>query len=338
MSPHPPKGATPPSAVPLKGFLGDGRKPVAILGGAGILGAAMADVLTRCNVPCVALGRLDCDITSPADIEWLLHEVKPTCIVNCAAVTDLEARSDDAETHVQVNGEAVGRLASACRALSVPLVHFSCASVFDGGAAESCRRHGVGDSARPLSPCAQSKALGEQLLQRFAPPQWLLVRTSWLFGTLSRDFVGRLLTQSQSQPSLEPIHLTDGSHVGAPTFSADLSRAVLLLMIAGATGVWHVSNGGAATWDTVARAVLRAWNRPPHLRLDPAPSSPSDSHCGEPESRTPPPQTLAPPLPLRSSLLDCSSTYLRLGLRLRRWEQALLDYARAANGPAEAPG
>jgi dTDP-4-dehydrorhamnose reductase len=254
-------------------------------------------------------------VSRSADLVWLLRDVRPACVVNCAAITDWQYCERHAQIATEVNGIAVGRLAAMCRAQAIPLVHFSCASVFDGNAVRPYR---TDDSATPLCQHGRSKVLGERLLQRFAPQRWLLIRTSWLFGQISRDFVGRLL--STAQGGAGPIQVMD-DEVGSPTFAADLARAVLLLLVAGETGIWHLSNRGTATWYTFAKAVVRTWDQPALV----CPYSADD--CEPPLSPA--------PRRSRSNVLDCSTTYRKLGLRMRMWESALQAYYRRVKHSSE---
>jgi dTDP-4-dehydrorhamnose reductase len=288
-----------------------------MVGAGGTLGAALAKILRRCRVPLVALGRSECDITRGADVNWLVRDLQPACVVNCAALTDQDLCERDEEACVEVNGIAVGRLASACRSRATPLVHFSCASVFDGASRHPYR---VNDPSRPLCRYGRSKELGETLLRKYPPDSWLLVRTGWLFGELSRDFVGRLLTHTGA--SNGAIGVAD-DQVGSPTFADDLARAVLLLMVAGACGTWHLSNSGTATWFTFAQAIVRAWQRP--TIVWPCATGDDDEVA----------MTHSAELP-RCSVLDCSHTYQRLGLRMRMWESALLAYCRRAQARCDA--
>ena len=293
------------SELPLRGFLRPNRAPVAILGKSSTLALALARVLSRCDVPVLALSRQECDLTKSADLTALLRDAEPSCIVNCAAITN----ADDCDRHPElcneINGHAVGRLASACKAHNTPLVHTSCASIFHG---RYKNVHEVNDKPRPASQHGRSKALGELLLRRYEPQRWLLVRTSWLFGDLNRDLVGQLLSQVSGD---KPIFAAD-DQIGSPTFSSDLASAILLLLVAGATGIWHLSNRGIATSYTFAKAVFETWQRPAVVWP-----------CRTKQQVADVPPSFAG----ISSALDCSTTYQRLGLRMRRWESSLTAYS-----------
>jgi dTDP-4-dehydrorhamnose reductase len=296
------KSAT--DALPLRGFLKPNRAPVAILGKSSILAMALARVLARCDVPLIALSRQECDLTKRDDLASLLSSVEPSCIVNCAAMTNLDDCDRQPQLCNEINGHAVGRLASLCRAHDTPLIHISCASIFHG---RYKNVHEVDDKPRPASQHGRSKALGELLLRRYAPQRWLLVRTSWLFGDLNRDLVGQLLSQVGGD---KPIFAAD-DQIGSPTFSSDLASAILLLLVAGATGIWHLSNRGIATSYTFAKAVFETWQRPAVVWP-----------CRTQQKLEDAPPTFAGV----SSALDCSTTYQRLGLRMRRWESSLAAY------------
>ena len=107
-----------------------------------------------------------------------------------------------------INGQAVGLLARAAREHGTFLVHYSTDFVFDGSGRSPYR---VNHPANPLSAYGRSKLLGERLLQEYAPPGWLILRTAWLYGRGGPSFP-RTIVERGRQGALKVVN----DQIGAP--------------------------------------------------------------------------------------------------------------------------
>ena len=149
----------------------------------------------------VALDRSACDVTSDAIAAELFSRHHPTLLINCAAHTKVDLCEDEPAKADAINGHAVGRLASLAREHGTFLVHYGTDFVFDGRGARPYR---ADDPVNPLSAYGRSKLMGERLLQDHAPAQWLILRTSWLYGrggpNFPRTIVERRGRLWQTQP------------------------------------------------------------------------------------------------------------------------------------------
>ena len=81
---------------------------------------------------------------------------------------------------------------------------------------------------------------------------WLVVRTSWLYGHRGPNFVETILRLSEEGGPLRVVN----DQTGSPTNARDLSRLVLELVAAGARGVVNAANAGSCTWFEFAREIL----------------------------------------------------------------------------------
>jgi dTDP-4-dehydrorhamnose reductase len=84
-------------------------------------------------------------------------------------------------------------------------------------------------------------------------PGSLVVRASWLFGRCGWNFVEAILKQVEDGKKRLSV-VTD--QVGRPTATTDLSEAILALLEAGASGVYHFANRGEVSWNEFAREIL----------------------------------------------------------------------------------
>ncbi len=223
------------------------RRRVLVTGGAGMLGMDLAPALAAAGFEVFARPKSDLDVTRESDVARAFHAVRPDVVVNCAAFT----RVDDCEADprcFQVNADAVGRLAQHCGRHGAQLVQISSDFVFDGATSTPYREE---DAAAPLSAYGRGKRAGEEAALRV--PNGLVVRASWLFGSSGWNFVEAILKQAEAgQRRLNVV--TDQR--GRPTSTVDLSDAIVALLQADASGVFHFANRGEVSWFEFARAIL----------------------------------------------------------------------------------
>ena len=231
-----------------------GRERVLVLGAKGMLGQELIPaLLRRCG------GKADADVLG-WDIEELdirdrnavsdaIGETRPDIVVNAAAYTDVDGCETNLEMASDVNGEAPGHVAAACRKVGATLVHFGTDFVFDG---QSTHPYRPDDPPHPLSAYGRSKLAGELAIQATGCNA-IIIRTSWLFGPAGWSFVKAILDRAAGPEPLRVV--TD--QVGCPTLATDLAEAVVNLLDAGAAGTFHFTNEGECSWFEFAREILR---------------------------------------------------------------------------------
>jgi len=220
-----------------------------ILGGAGMLGRAVAAEARRRGWAALALSRGEADVTDRERLLYWAAAFRPQLVVNCAAFTRVDACESERELARAVNGDGVGNALAAARAAGARLVHVSTDYVFDGGAASPYREDAA---TAPLSAYGESKLAGERAA--LADPRSLVVRTSWLFGPGGPNFVATMLGLVAAGRT--PLRVVD-DQVGCPTYTPFLARALADLAARQATGVVHYRNREPVSWYAFARAIVR---------------------------------------------------------------------------------
>ncbi|HAG07386.1 MAG: dTDP-4-dehydrorhamnose reductase [Clostridia bacterium 62_21] len=223
---------------------------ILVTGARGMLGRDLQEEARARGYEVVAAGREDLDITDLGAVRRAVADVRPACVVNCAAYTDVDGAEAERDKALAVNALGVRNLASVCRERDVELVHFSTDYVFDG---RKETPYLIFDAPSPLSTYGQSKLYGEEYLKLIAP-RYYLIRTSWLFGTGGKNFVETVLKLAREKRELRVVD----DQRGCPTYTRDLSRVALDLIATHAYGVYHVTNAGSTTWCGFAREILRA--------------------------------------------------------------------------------
>ena len=214
-----------------------------ITGAGGQLGRALAEAFGAASGAgagddLVALSHGDWDVALPppagfAPVDLVLHT---------AAWTDVDGAEESPQEAAAVN---VGGTANAA-ALGAPLVAFSTDYVFDGRKREP---YVESDGPNPISAYGRTKLHGEAAAGEQA---WVL-RSSWLFGPTSKNF---LLTMLRLGAERDEVAVVDDQR-GSPTYVGHLAAATRELVDAEPPfGLYHVAAEGDCTWAEFAEAIF----------------------------------------------------------------------------------
>lgn len=225
------------------------RLKIVITGAGGMLGSALCDVLGE-NDEVFPFSHTELDIADSSQIEGVLKNVRPDLLINAAAYTKVDDCERNSQLAFQVNGQAVGNLARACHSYPIFLVHFSTDYVFDG---QKRTPYLEDDSTGPLNVYGASKLKGEQKIVEVGGENFLIVRTSWLYGPHGPNFVDKILELASQRPELQVVD----DQVGAPTYTYDVAKAVRFLIEKRAKGIIHVTNRGISSWYEFAVEILK---------------------------------------------------------------------------------
>ena len=213
---------------------------VLITGARGQLGRALvASAPAGCDVHPVDFD--ECDLADANAIVALLREVSPKLVINAAAYTAVDRAESDEEAARAINAKAVATLASVHGS---KLVHVSTDFVFDG---MSSRAYLPDDSRNPLSAYGRTKAEGEDHLR----DSDILVRTAWVYSAGGANFVRTMLRLMAAKPALEVV----ADQIGAPTWAPGLAATIWGLVEKQASGTFHHSDAGVASWYDFAVAI-----------------------------------------------------------------------------------
>lgn len=177
---------------------------------------------------------------------------KIQCIINCAAYTAVDKAETDQEKAMLINGTATGNLAMVSRETGALLIHVSTDYVFDG---KNYRPYRENDIPNPLSVYARSKYQGETEIMSKAYKA-LIMRTSWLYSSFGHNFVKTIMKYGKERGKLNVVF----DQIGAPTYAADLARAILEIipktLEKPGVSVYHYANEGVASWYDFAKAII----------------------------------------------------------------------------------
>ncbi len=190
----------------------------------------------------------DFDITSPQACRETICSSGADVVINAAAYTNVDGCETDESGAFNVNAVGVKNLALACRESAIKLVHFSTDYVFDGTKQVP---YVEDDNCSPINAYGRSKLMGEAYLKE-TTDEYLLIRTSWLYGKQGKNFVKTIIEKAQSTGRLAVVD----DQTGSPTYTVDLASAVRLLIEGGYRGTFHLTNRGTCTWYDFALKIL----------------------------------------------------------------------------------
>jgi dTDP-4-dehydrorhamnose reductase len=219
---------------------------VLLLGGHGLLGTAL-----RATAPpayaIAAPRRVQVDVTDHAALARAVEAADPAWIINCAAMTAVDAAESDRAGAMRANADVPATLGALAHACGARVLQPSTDYVFDGPRTAPWRED---DAPSPRSVYAESKRAGEERLLA-SGAESLIVRIGWLFGEGGRNFPATMWQRASARSTSNVV--TD--QIGTPTSTADVAEWCWRLIAGEARGVFHATNAGRASWFDVAQRV-----------------------------------------------------------------------------------
>ena len=139
-------------------------------------------------------------------------------------------------------------MAVACRKAGTPMLYVSTDYVFDGKKGEPYDEF---DEPCPVNVYGHSKWLGEEWVRRHHPDHWV-VRAAWSYGPGGPNFVRTIVERGRAGT---PLRVVD-DQIGSPTYTVDLARALAEVVESLPFGIYHLTNGGEASWYDLAVEAL----------------------------------------------------------------------------------
>ena len=268
-----------------------------ITGASGQLGKAFRKVLES---DAIFLSHKELDITDLTEVREALSHYKPKVVINCAAYNKVDDAEKDWREAYKVNGLGSRNLAVASNELGAILVHFSTDYVFDG---TKKTPYTIADKPNPISEYGKSKLLGEEFV-RSLTTRHIIIRTSWVFGDGTQNFVHKVMSWSRKYKTLRIVV----DEVSSPTYTEDLAKATVDLLKVGAFGLFHITNSESASRYEFAKEILNivGWN-------------------GKVEKATQEDFKLLARRP-KYSVLDNFALKEAIGYNLRSWKEALREF------------
>ena len=177
-------------------------------------------------------------LESSEEFDELLTKHDPELVINCAAMTDVDACEQNPDQAFLLNGKAPGELAARCERDDIEFVHISTDYVFDGEAQDP---YDESAEPNPVQEYGVSKLAGERSV-RENHSSVLIPRLSFVWG------IHRSTGKLTGFPSWVCDQLQSGERVPlftdqwvTPTRAGQAAETILDLTVEGASGDYHVA-------------------------------------------------------------------------------------------------
>ena len=222
-------------------------KKVLVTGAYGMLGQDLCPILEDNGYDVVETDVDIMDITSPESIEKMFSMEKPDIVIHCAAYTNVDKAEEDIDTARLINVTGTENVAKACNKYNATMVYISTDYVFDGQGTEPYKPL---DKTAPLNNYGLTKWEGEEAVRNNLE-KYYICRTSWLYGHYGKNFVETMISLAD-KPELKVVD----DQVGCPTWTVDLSDAIIKIIENKPYGTYHTCGGGNTSWYGFAKEIF----------------------------------------------------------------------------------
>ena len=216
------------------------------------------------------------DITDAAQVSEVITKVSPDVVIHCAAWTAVDAaEDDDKKAKVKaINADGTQNIANVCKKLDCKMIYISTDYVFDG---EGTRAWEPDDERHPLNVYGQTKYEGELAVQNTLE-KYFIVRISWVFGVNGKNFIKTMLNLGKTHDHLTVVN----DQFGSPTYTYDLARLLVDMILTDKYGIYHATNEGICNWYEFACEIFRKAGM--NVDVAPVPASEYPTKAKRPEN------------------------------------------------------
>jgi dTDP-4-dehydrorhamnose reductase len=234
------------------------RMKILLLGSKGMLGSDCRTVLSQ-DFEILSPDKKDLVIVSWDKVIDRMHHLHPEIVLNCAAVTDLDVCEESRHSYMvkKVNVEGPRNIAQASARYDCKVIQISSDQVFDGEKAVP-QPYFEDDTLDPLSAYGRSKMESEIAVRENAP-DYMIIRTGWLYGMEGDNFVKALLASVLGKKKSKKVKVVE-DQFGSPTWSYRLAQQIQELIHADGKGTYHATAEGYCSRLEYARFILDKLN------------------------------------------------------------------------------
>ncbi|MFL2580196.1 MAG: SDR family oxidoreductase [Parvicellaceae bacterium] len=179
---------------------------------------------------------IDLDITNKNQVYNTINKLKPHAVINCAAMTNVDACEENQEDCWNTNVEAVEYIAIASESIKAHLVQLSTDFIFDGNAGPYSEE----DTPNPLHVYAKSKLESERIVQKIMT-KWSIARTIIIYGIADNMSRSNLVLWAKKEIENGNSINVINDQFRSPTFAEDLAKGCISIVDHSAFGIYHLS-------------------------------------------------------------------------------------------------
>jgi dTDP-4-dehydrorhamnose reductase len=246
---------------------------ILVIGSNGLLGQKVAEQLVRGSAARITLASVEdvpvrdllsteyirLDITVRKDVREVVGTVNPDVIINCAAMTNVDACETERDMAWKINVCGVEHLVEAARGKRATIVHVSSDYVFDGKSGP----YTEDDRPEPLSYYGKSKLASENVLRTSGLPHFI-ARTMVLYGIAPGVKANFALWLIKSLRAGQTVRVVD-DQIGNPTLVDDLAFGLLRAVELEKSGVYNIAGRDIVTRLEFAVRLAKFFGLDPKL-------------------------------------------------------------------------
>ena len=222
---------------------------VLVTGVKGQLGYDVVKELEKRGLEAIGVDIEEMDITDADSVRSVITESNPDAVIHCAAYTAVDAAEDNEAVCRKVNADGTQNIANVCKNLDIKMLYISTDYVFSG---DGDRPWEPEDPREPKSVYGKTKYEGELAVQNTLE-KYFIVRIAWVFGVNGKNFVKTMLRLAEDHNELKVVN----DQYGSPTYTYDLARLLVDMILTDKYGVYHATNEGICSWYEFACAIFK---------------------------------------------------------------------------------
>ena len=231
---------------------------VLVTGAAGMLGAAVVDMLRANQCDIVATGKsvrgeaaIEMDIQDWRAVRAVVGEHKPDLVIHLAAETNVDRCEQEPDHAYAINAFGTENIVRACGEQGVVMTYVSTANVFDGEKREPYTEYDVPGS---VNVYGRSKRAGECIVEE-SLDRYFIFRAGWMVGgwEIDKKFVRTIVQLCREKDELKVVD----DKFGSPTFTADFATHMMTVVESGRYGLYHLANRGTASRWEIAKEIVK---------------------------------------------------------------------------------
>ena len=220
-----------------------------VTGVKGQLGHDVVNEMTKRGIESVGVDIEEMDITDPVSVDKVIKDAAPDAVIHCAAYTAVDAAEENEGLCRKVNAEGPQNIANVCKELDIKMVQISTDYVFGGEGTHFWKPE---DACEPQSVYGRTKYDGE-LAVRNTLEKYFIVRIAWVFGINGKNFVKTMLNLAKTHDTIRVVN----DQFGSPTYTYDLARLLVDMVLTDKYGIYHATNEGTCSWYEFACAIFK---------------------------------------------------------------------------------
>ncbi len=223
-------------------------KKILVTGVKGQLGYDVVKEAEKRGINAVGVDIEEMDITDAAQVRQVIGEGHYDAVIHCAAWTAVDKAEDMVDACRKVNADGTRNIAVVCKELDIPMMYFSTDYVFDGKGETPWNEY---DERHPLNVYGLTKYEGELEVEKLE--KFFIIRIAWVFGKNGNNFIKTMLRLGKERGAVSVVN----DQIGSPTYTYDLAKLVMDMIVTDKYGIYHATNEGLCSWYEFACEIFK---------------------------------------------------------------------------------